>query len=231
MPELVGLDGRIVSEAVVPGLDADAWVSRLETVGPTVVESDVRAGATAEAICGAGRPYRSFCFVSVGTGISYCHVEQGVAHRGAHGAAILLGSSVTAEWVADGARHQWVLEELASGPALLARYRDLGGTGATPAEILHAYGEEEAATQAVAEAARALGIGIAMLVNLIDPEAVVVGGGLGSAAGPFWELTVESAREHIWADVARDVAVVQAELGARSAAIGAALIGWERAGR
>lgn len=225
VPEVVDLDGRIISHVVVPGMDAEEWVHRFEAVAPVVVESDVRAGATGEAVCGAGRSSRSFCYVSVGSGVSYCLVLNGRVHTGARGTAILLGSSVAAEWEADGQQFHWILEELASGPAMLARYVELGGDRTSPKEILKAYGQEPTATRAVKEAARSLGIGVALLVNLLDPELVVVGGGLGSAEGPFWELSVESARDHIWSDVARGMPIRQAELGARSAAVGAALIG------
>jgi glucokinase len=165
--------------------------------------------------------------VSVGTGISYALVLNGVVYRGARGAAIQLGNSVAAEWETDGVRHTWVLEEIASGPAMLTRYLKLGGIGATTEAVLAAYGEEEAATRAVRETARAFGIGLGLLVNLLDPDVVVVGGGLGSAPGPFWDLGVAAARDHVWCDAARSLPILQAELGPRSAAVGAAIVGFE----
>ncbi len=226
VPELVDRDGHIVSNAVLPELDDNELIKRFSVVAPTVVESDVRVAALAEARCGAGRKYRSFCYISVGTGISYSYVENGLVLAGARGVAISLGSAVTAEWEVAGERRCWVLEEIASGPGVLARYLGLGGTRHTPAEVLASYGDEEAATQAVDETSRALGIGVSLSVDLLDPEAVVVGGGLGTAGGAFWDRMIESAREHIYADVARDVPIVQAELGPRSAAVGAALVGW-----
>lgn len=227
VPEVIGLDGRILSHAVVPGLDGDEWRRRLERIAPVVVESDVRAGARGEAVRGRGRGLRSFCYVSVGTGISYALVLNGVIYRGARGAAIQLGNSVAAEWETDGVRHKWVLEEIASGPAMLTRYLKLGGIGATTEAVLAAYGEQEAATRAVRETARAFGIGLGLLVNLLDPDVVVVGGGLGSAPGPFWDLGVAAARDHVWCDAARSLPILQAELGPRSAAVGAAIVGFE----
>jgi glucokinase len=132
---------------------------------------------------------------------------------------------VAAEWYVDGSRREWILEEIASGPAMLARYLELGGgLAASPEEILRAFGREQSATRAVEEAARSFGIGVALLVNLLDPELVVVGGGLGSAPGPFWEGSVASARDHIWCDAARGLPILQAELGPRSQAVGAAIV-------
>jgi glucosamine--fructose-6-phosphate aminotransferase (isomerizing) len=225
VPELVDLNGEIASHDVIPGLKTRDWVARFDHVAPVTVDSDVRAAATAEAAIGAGRSTSSFCYVTVGTGISYCLVDNGVVRTGARGGAILLGSSVLAEWENESQVHQWVLEQLASGPALLGRYVELGGSRATSAEVIAAYGEEPAATRAVKDAAGALGIGLALLVNLLDPEALVVGGGLGGAEGAFWRLAVESAREHIWSDGARELPLVQAALGSRSAAVGAAILG------
>lgn len=225
VPEVVGLDGRILSQVVVPDLDAGEWRRRLDGIAPITVESDVRAGAKAEAVSGAARARRSFCYLTVGTGISYALVLNGVVQTGARGAAIQLGNSVAAEWYVDGSRREWILEEIASGPAMLARYLELGGgLAASPEEILRAFGREQSATRAVEEAARSFGIGVALLVNLLDPELVVVGGGLGSAPGPFWEGSVASARDHIWCDAARGLPILQAELGPRSQAVGAAIV-------
>ena len=72
-------------------------------------------------------------------------------------------------------------------------------------------------------AARALGEGIATLVNLLDPEAVVVGGGLGTAGGRYWEAVVAAARPGVWLPSARDLPIVPAGLGTDAGACGAAL--------
>lgn len=225
MPELVGLDGRVESDVVVPGL-GELLSSRVVAPGLEVrVESDVRAAATAEAVYGAGREYESFCYVSVGTGISFCLVRGRVPLRGARGLAIQLGNSVAATFEQDGSESRFVLEERASGPAIVARYLALGGAPLTTEQILARLETDPAAREAVVGAAHDLGVGLALIVNLLDPEAVVLGGGLGSADGPFFAKTVASAREFIWAEAARDLPIVQATLGPRSAAIGAAMIG------
>jgi glucokinase len=221
VPELVDLEGHVASAAVIPGLSDCDLTSRWGSHGRVVIESDVRAAAIAEARIGAGRGHSSFAYVSVGTGISYCLVIDGEPWAGSHGGAILLGSSVMAE--CDGG--QWVLEDIASGTALLERYRELGGELPTVAEVLRASAQDGAAAAAIGSAARALGIGIASVINLLDPGAVVVGGGLGSAEGSYWDQTLGSAREHVYWRGARDTPIVQAELGARAGAIGAALLG------
>ena len=230
VPELVDRGGHIASEAVIPGLMRSDLANRWADVARGTVESDVRAAAIAEARLGAGRPYGSFCYVSVGTGISHCFVQEGRPWPGSRGGAILLGSSVMAEFDDGGQRRQWVLEEIASGPAMLRRYQRLGGSRATVEEALAASPQEPAAATAIAVAAVALGIGISTLVNLLDPEAIVVGGGLGSAPGAYWRGAVDSARAHIYWERARETPIVQAQLGGRSAAVGAALIALRTSG-
>jgi glucokinase len=221
VPELVDLAGAIVSEAVLPGLADEDLVGRWSSGRRVVVESDVRAAALAEARIGAGQGHSSFAYVSVGTGISYCLVIDGEPWTGSDGGAILLGSAVMAE--CDG--EPWVLEEMASGPALLAHYRELGGALPTVAEVLRTQDRDPRAAAAIARAARALGIGFSVVINLLDPAAIVVGGGLGSATGQLWDQTLRSAREHTYRDGARDTPIVQAHLGARAGAVGAALVG------
>ncbi len=223
VPELVDLEGRVASRAVVPGLAGCDLHRRWASVGPVVVESDVRAAALAEARAGAGRDRVSFTYVSVGTGVSYCLVIDGKPWTGNRGAAILLGSGVLAE--CDGA--PVILEEIASGPALLRRYHALGGKLATVAEVIDAAPDDVEAAAAISQAARALGIGLALIINLLDPGLVVVGGGLGSARGRFWEQATAAARELVYADGARDTPIVQASLRARAGAVGAGLLGLE----
>src|SRR5579859_454672 len=90
VPELVGLDGMVTTDVIVPGISGD--LQEWTEVGVVCVESDVRAAAYAEASVGSGRGFPSFAYVSIGTGISSTFVLNGTTWPGAHGAAILLGS-------------------------------------------------------------------------------------------------------------------------------------------
>jgi len=75
----------------------------------------------------------------------------------------------------------------------------------------------------VVTAGRALGAAIAQLVNVLDPEAVVIGGGLGLAAGLYRRSIEEALRHHVWSDLHRNVALLSASLGNDAGIIGAAL--------
>ena len=62
-----------------------------------------------------------------------------------------------------------------------------------------------------------------MLVNTLDPEAVVIGGGLGLSEGPYWEHFIAATRRHIWSDLHRGMPILRAALGTDAGWMGAAL--------
>jgi glucokinase len=220
VPELVDLDGLVTTDVVVPGLAGDltAWAE----LGVVRAESDVRAAARAEASIGSGAGFRSLAYVSIGTGISFAFVLDGAVWPGAHGAAILLGSGPFGPKLSP-AGTPYPLEELASGPAVVAAYRSAGGRAETARGVLDRYESDPRAAEVVDEAGSAAGHGVALLVNLLDPHAVIVGGGLGCVDGPYWGRLQETTRARIWAAAARDVPLLRSTLGADAAAIGAAL--------
>jgi predicted NBD/HSP70 family sugar kinase len=220
VPELVDLDGLVATDVVVPGLTGD--LKEWAEIGVECVESDVRAAAHAEARVGAGRGFPSFGYMSIGTGISSTFVLGGVAWPGAHGAAILLGSGPFGPKLSPDGR-PYPLEELASGPAMVAAYRALGGRARNAQEVLDSCDSDPLAARAVAEAGTAAGQGAALLVNVLDPHALIVGGGLGCVGGPYWQSLEAAARAQIWADAARRIPLLRSGLGPDAAAIGAAL--------
>jgi len=227
VPELVDLDGRLASGATIDWRGIPL-AGRFVGVGPVWVDADVRAAALAEARFGAGRPYRLFVYVSVGTGISHTLVHAGRPFAGARGNALVLASAPTSvRCPACGSWARPVLEEVAAGPALAAALK------VDSAEDVLAAADrgDHHAIRIVRDAAEALGSGIGFLVNVLDPEAVVVGGGLGLAGGLYWNVLVNSVRRHIWAESTRDLPIVQAGLGSDAGVIGAATNAFDRGRR
>lgn len=202
VPEIVDLSGKVTTGSVIDWTGEDVEAAFAE-FGPVTVIADVRAAALAEAQLGAGRGHSVLVYVTVGTGISHTLVIDGRPFPGARGAALLFGSGPIGDVV---------LEDVAAGPAIAA------AAGTSTAEDAVAAGHP-----AVDEAARLLGEGIAVLVNLLDPEIVVVGGGLGSAGGRYLERAIEAARPRIWLPAARDLPIVTAGLGPEAGVVGAAL--------
>lgn len=199
---------------------------RFGEIAPAVVESDVRAAALAERRYGAGQQFSLFAYVTIGTGISSSTVQDGKPLTGARGNALVLTSGhMTVPCPTCGTHIQHVVEDYASGPALASRYRERTGLPAAGAEeVLTAAmaGGDEDAIAVVESAAESLGGSIGFLVNVIDPEAVIVGGGLGTAPGLYWDRLVQSTRDHIWADGTRELPILQASLGPDAGLIGAA---------
>lgn len=225
--ELVDLEGAIQS---AHALD---WMGRpvrdaFAHIAPVVIESDVRAAALAEARFGAGQLYGTLVYVTVGTGISSCLVQGGVPYRGSRGNALVLASGpVTSVCDRCGARHDVVLEDIASGPALASRYG-----GRVGRDVAHGWQVVEAAeagepdaVAVVGFAGEALGNAVGWLVNVLDPEAVIVGGGLGLAGGLYWDRFVSSTRAHVWSRETRELPILTAGLASDSGIIGAALAG------
>ena len=225
--ELVGTDGRILSGATFDWQGLDLGKLLHDATGlPAMVDADVRAAARAEAQLGAGRPFRSFLYVTVGTGISASLVIDQVPFSGARG---LTGTFASAPGLMPNNHRQLVsgppLESFAAGPAIINRFAVVrpGFTG-TGCDVLSlADSGDSIALSTVTSAAEALGAAIGQLVNVLDPEAVVIGGGLGLAEGVYRDSMLVALRCHIWSDILRDLPVLSAKLGNDAGWIGAAL--------
>lgn len=223
--ELVGADGVVTSGQAVDWVGLPV-AERFESLAPTVIEADVRAHALAEAHWGAGRGSRAFVFVSVGTGISSCLVLDGRPFAGARGNALVLASQAgSLPCPRCGNTHWPALEDYASGPALAGRYGAASGQATSRAEqVLAAAAAGDAAARDIVESGgQALGARLGWLVDVLDPECIVVGGGLGSVDGLYWDSLTAATRAHIWAEAGRGLPIVHAQLGPDAALCGAAL--------
>ncbi len=213
---------------------------------PAVVDNDANVAALAESLYGAGRGAGDQIMVTVGTGIGGGIIIGGRIYRGHYGLGAELGHIVIdPDGPVCGCGNRGCWEAVASGTALgrLARRRVEGGAGADL--LASAGGDLDAITgELVGEAAVAgsafaqdcvaaigmmLGIGLASIVNIFDPEVIVVGGGAAAGTG---ELMLGPARDamtaHVlgpsWRTPAR---VVPAALGNDAGVVGAAALARE----
>jgi glucokinase len=198
VPELVSSGGVITSK--------DNWDWRridlggaFAPLGPLHVESDVRAAALAEAQVGAGRGLGSFVYMTIGTGVSHTFVIGGVPWPGARGNAVVVGAPL--------------VETEASGPRLAAL------AGKARAEDVLSSGTDDAAVDVVTSA---IAGELARLINALDPEAALIGGGLGLAPA-FRERLIERTRPLIYAERTRALSIRAAALGRDAGIVGAAL--------
>ena len=116
------------------------------------------------------------------------------------------------------------LEDVASGRGMLRRYREQGSASVRGADDVLAAADagDAMASQIVTEATETLGSFLALFINLFDPHALVIGGGLWAGHDGFRERATDVARNRIWAEAARDVPILAGALGGNAGAIGAA---------
>lgn len=161
-----------------------------------VVENDVDAAALAEQAHGHGREFASFAFVWIGTGIGMGLVLDGRLHRGVHGAAGEIAFMPISEGRGTDevdARRRGALEASASASAVVRAARRAGMRGPVSARRVFtaaARGDERAAA-IVAQEARLVAKAICSVVTVVDPELVVLGGGIGQAPGFAAAVTEE----------------------------------------
>jgi glucokinase len=225
--ELVSPNGQILSEATIRWRDISAATQiQQKTRLPVLIDADVRAAARAEAHFGAGRNSRLFLYITVGTGISAALVMDKRPHVGARGLTGTFASSPGLIPDMGGQIHEGPpLEEFSAGPALASRYAVLQPdfSGAAPDVVTLAESGEVHAQNVVRSAGVALGAAIAQLVNVLDPEAIVIGGGLGLAEGLYRRSVISSLRSHVWSELHRDIQLIPAQLANDAGIIGAAL--------
>jgi len=231
VPEFVDTEGNVTSSCTIHWRDVPVR-QRLSQIAPAVVESDVRAAALAEATFGAGKECRLSTYVTVGTGISYCLMQHGHPFTGANGNAITLASSPLSTLCTHcGAKLHPVLEEFASGPAIARRFAEAVGKASDNGDCTEGGAKEvfsaasngnKVAAEILNSAGEALGVSVGFLINVLDPEMVIVGGGVGMAGGLYWDAFERSCREHIFADNSRQVPIVSAKLGIDAGIVGAA---------
>ncbi len=208
--------------------------------------NDVRSHTLGEMQFGAGRGVRSLAMLALGTGIGGGLVVNGRLIEGAHSAGGELGH-ITVDPLGPrcGCGNRGCVEALASGPAIVRAVAELaevgGATGilalagsleaVTPAHVTQAARDGDVdALSILSEAGRWLGVAIATVLTAIDPERVLIGGGVGQAG----ELLLVPARREVARRCrmirASETPIVAAQLGQEAGVLGAAALALESVG-
>ncbi|MGH8890934.1 MAG: ROK family transcriptional regulator, partial [Acidothermaceae bacterium] len=174
----------------LPGWESPTVLAELRTAfgAHLMVENDIDAAAVAERTHGHGRDVDSFAFVSVGTGIGMGLIIGGKLHRGAHGAAGEIGYLPFSEGHGadvEDAKKRGSFEAAASAPAIVRAAKRAGVKASTSAQKVFsaaADGDVKAAA-VVAEEALLVAKAVCAVITVIDPELIVLGGGVGQAPG------------------------------------------------
>jgi glucokinase len=237
--------GAVSLAANVPGFTERVELGPLvsEALGSVrvAVDNDVRVGVLGEHRRGAGRPHGNLLGVWIGTGVGGGLVLDGELHDG-RGAAGEIGHTVVRP---DGRRcgcgRRGCLEAYAGRARMEARARRLVERGQKTSlfRIMEKRGHRRLSSgdysralakgdrltrRLISDAIWALGIALASAQNLLDVEAIVVGGGLGDRLGqPFVDRIVEQMTPHLFVPYEPPV-VLRTELGDLAGAVGAAVL-------
>jgi glucokinase len=220
--ELVDHDGEIVSSHRVD-ITRQQVRDAFRDFGDVAVDSDIRAAASAEARFGHGRGRGPWIYVNAGTGIASVLMNGPECFLGAHGWVYSLGMSPVDLSLPEMAGVT-LIEEVSGGSGLvtLARRRGLDVAAVHEVMAAAAAGSEDSVS-VLATGGRVLGAAIALLVNTLDPEAVVIGGGVVVDESPYWNSLVAAVRQHIWHAPAKSLPVLRSALSNNAGLIGAAL--------
>lgn len=192
---------------------------------PVEIDNDVRCHAVGELAFGAGRGCRNFILITLGTGIGSGIVLGGSLYRGPSGLAGEIGH-VTLEPGGPlcGCGKRGCFEAIASGKSIGRRARE-AGIGSTARELFaKAADGDDAALALVDRVAYDLARGISMYVHIMNPERVIVGGGVAMAG----DLLFEPLRRHALAETMPGIRgtyeIVPAALGDEAGMVGAAAL-------
>ncbi len=172
------------------------------------IDNDANCFLRAEMKFGAGKKYKNAFGITIGTGIGGAWWHNNEIYQGAHGSAAEVG---------------WLTVDFKEGIRLEEAYHKLMQN--SPAALAdEAYRGDVLAQKFYDEFGHYLGISLANVVNLLDPELIIVGGGVVESSDLFLARTKKIMRQYIKSPEAKVVKIVKGKLGANAGAIGAALL-------
>lgn len=206
---------------------------------PTRIDNDARCAALGELHSGAGKGCQNLICVTVGTGVGSGLIINGKIVRGASNAAGEIGHIKLQmhDGPLCGCGDTGCLEAFVGAPCIVAMAQDYirGGKSTKFKELAN----PEISSYVVAEAAKAgdkvaqrifkvmgeyLGIGLASVVNLLNPERIIIGGGVADAGEIFFEPVRKTLKERAMEIAGNTVEIVPAQLGNTAGVIGASLL-------
>ena len=217
--------GMVGSTTIMPGWVGVPIATELEARLrlPVEIENDANLGALAELAWGAGRNCANVAYIKAATGIGAGIVIEGQLVRGAFGTAGEIGHNTLDE---NGALcycgNRGCLETVASGPAIVKLVGQVNGALLSLDQIVElALQGDPRCRRAIADAGREIGVAVAGLCNLINPERVIVGGLLSRAGDVLLRAMRESIRRHAVQAAAESVVVRAAVFVERAELLGA----------
>lgn len=208
---------------------------------PVFLENDANAAAVGEMWLGAARGCRDVVSVTLGTGVGGGVILDGKLWRGAHGSAGEIGHTTVDPFAGVKCKcgNIGCLELFASATAIVRMTREglasfpqsVLNNGALNAEKVYEAGRkgDELALAVFKRVGMYLGIGLANLINLIDPQIIVIAGGVVNGWDLFAEEMYRQVGERAFRTTAQQVKIARAECGDNAGLLGAARLGFTAA--
>jgi predicted NBD/HSP70 family sugar kinase len=225
IPGPVQNTGMVGSSAILPGWAGTAPQERMAEMLDLCVRvgNDANLGALAESTWGAGRGSSSVVYLKLATGIGAGIVIDGRLFEGAGGTAGEIGHT-TIDETGDICRcgNRGCLETYAGAAAIASLLSRSFGEQLDPEDVLSRAADGDAGCRrALADAGRHIGVAVANLCNLVNPERIVVGGSLGHAGALLLDPLRESVSLRAIPSAGENVQIVPGELGERAELLGA----------
>jgi predicted NBD/HSP70 family sugar kinase len=228
LPAPLDASGHSTSTTIPPDWvredPAHAFAERLGV--PVAVDNDANLGALAEARWGAGRRSEVLVYLKASTGIGAGLVLGGRVFRGSTGTAGEIGHvTVDQDGLVCRCGSRGCLEVHVGGRALVAQVaHNAPGISDVHELIAAARDGDLVCARVLADAGETLGVALAGVLNILNPDRIVLGGELGVAGELVLGSLRERLRRHALASAVQSTSIVQGELGERAEALGAVLL-------
>ncbi|MGA7934614.1 MAG: ROK family protein [Kovacikia sp.] len=195
-----------------------------KTGHPTVIANDANCAGLGEAWLGAGRWYHNLILLTLGTGVGGAIILNGKLFVGHHGTAGELGLiTLNPDGPPCNSGNQGSLEQYASVQAIRRR------TGLEPEELgAIAMAGDTKALEFWQQYGHDLGAGLASLIYVLTPEAIVIGGGVSASADFFFPSIQAEIERRVLPSSRAGLQLLRAELGNQAGIVGAAKLAWQR---
>jgi glucokinase len=222
---VIPAEGAVIEPPNLPGWDKVPLrdIFQDEFGKPVIVENDANAAAIAENLMGAGKGSQNMIYITVSTGIGGGLILNGKLYTGARGTAGEVGHMIVKDMGNEcscGARG--CLEAMASGTALGKMGEKIYNRKIDAVEIEKlALAGDRKAQELINISAHYLGVGISNLVNILNPEVVVIGGGMSMLGNLLIEPVRKFVKENALVIPAGNVKIVKAKFGKEAGIQGA----------
>jgi glucokinase len=191
---------------------------------PTILANDANCAGLGEAWLGAGRRFQNLAVITLGTGVGGAMIVDGklfVGHQGAAGELGLITINPDGPECNSGNRGS--LEQYVSVQAIRRE------TGLEPLELANlAKSGDAQALKFWRDYGRYLGIGLASIIYILTPEAIIIGGGISAGAEFFLPAVRAEIERRVLPSSREDLQLLVAELGNQAGIVGAAKLAWTK---